>query len=1079
MPYVATIKRYLRSLQSEYEAAVRGGQHTAELSFRSPMDALFKALARDLNPDENHIDVVLEPRNQGRVGRPDWRIHDNRTLGIYGYIEGKGLSTERFDITPYTRQINRYLTLGHKLIITDGIDFVFCINADTEPVIASLIDKVHMTARDWSNLEIDPQFEIYMRNFFDNPAPQQVSESKLVELVAVRTRILADAIKEYVDIPMEEAIDGTERQAIELLSGLRDLVYSHNDPRLRTGAVFADFTAQVIMFCLLYAHRVLCESSDVPTEKESKIKHFIASDINEGDELTPFRNVMLYLKDNANIGGYINQWVDECIKFLSFVQMTDEQLQNPDYHKLFEHFLAEYDSKMRFDYGAFYTPKVLADFVVRLTNYIVERDFDGASIYDDGNTIIDPCCGTGSFLEEVVAHDTGDGAYNLCGFEILPAPYMLANYRMAIIERTLNHSSHRTHIILANTLSNSVFDGNADESTIEGRELNRANQLSTLSLKLIIGNPPSSDAMRSNVTSDFSIIQSLMGDFRPPENERHGRQNIQKQINNPFLQFMRWSCKKLLDSPNHAVLAFVVPLSFLEAESYKYARKYLANMFSTAWVCAIDADARTGVRSGGLFPTMQGRAVIILTKKYGEINQLQTYHFYDFSHMTRAEKETHLASNINSTVGLFSEVALNTETYSFYPTEPFNEELYSKFWPVSGTGGQQTIFLNHCSGIKLAPTAMFTHVKSAMLKRRSREIANGGVVAAGPWFEKQDRAPKEGKIGAFQIALNNCGDARSIDRLLSENIKTYTFRPFLTSNVLLWVDLLKQYARVGGGGTRLRPEIVSAYENDDTIGFAMAHAPKDLNPTLSQFVSFCWYYPDNDMCSRGNSHIYMNQFPEKDTGQMITNINRDLLHIVAELLEKSEENAAKDVVFYVFAILCSQVYLDEFEGALNTVNQSDNRARVPFVNNKDVFNQISTFGRELAELEKLDYSPENILGYDYQALMDCVPSDFYLQNSARPFDEENEELLLSDGRDEIRVYCPITLQHLNISGYDVIKNSWLKFNSYNFTHCGFNRDDMRKLLDFLNILAAHERCVSRLDEIVHEILVGNVDLILP
>ena len=30
---------------------------------------------------------------------------------------------------------------------------------------------------------------------------------------------------------------------------------------------------------------------------------------------------------------------------------------------------------------------------MRLTNRIVEEHFDGASIYDAGNTIIDPCCG--------------------------------------------------------------------------------------------------------------------------------------------------------------------------------------------------------------------------------------------------------------------------------------------------------------------------------------------------------------------------------------------------------------------------------------------------------------------------------------------------------------------------------------------------------------------------------------------------------------------------------------------------------------------------------------------------------------
>ena len=70
------------------------------------------------------FDIILEPRNQGRMGRPDWRIQDRISLGVYGYIEAKGPSNEPFDTTTYRDQINRYLTLGHKLIITDGIDFV-------------------------------------------------------------------------------------------------------------------------------------------------------------------------------------------------------------------------------------------------------------------------------------------------------------------------------------------------------------------------------------------------------------------------------------------------------------------------------------------------------------------------------------------------------------------------------------------------------------------------------------------------------------------------------------------------------------------------------------------------------------------------------------------------------------------------------------------------------------------------------------------------------------------------------------------------------------------------------------------
>ena len=49
---------------------------------------------------------------------------------------------------------------------------------------------------------------------------------------------------------------------------------------------------------------------------------------------------------------------------------------------------------------------------------------------------------------------------------------------------------------------------------------------------------------------------------------------------------------------------------------------------------------------------------------------------------------------------------------------------------------KQQFLINHCSGIKLAPTAMFTHVKAPMLKRRSRDIAINGATEASAWFCK-------------------------------------------------------------------------------------------------------------------------------------------------------------------------------------------------------------------------------------------------------------------------------------------------------------------------------------------------------
>ena len=98
----------------------------------------------------------------------------------------------------------------------------------------------------------------------------------------------------------------------------------------------------------------------------------------------------------------------------------------------------------------------------------------------------------------------------------------------------------------------------------------------------------------------------------------------------------------------------------------------------------------------------------------------------------------------------------------------------------------------------MAPTALFTHVKDSMLRRRTRDAALGQDISS--WFAGQDRKPGQEKIKAFKDALEECGDRSKINELLTNNIKIYSFRPFLTSNVLLWEDVLKKYASIGGGG---------------------------------------------------------------------------------------------------------------------------------------------------------------------------------------------------------------------------------------------------------------------------------------
>jgi type I restriction-modification system DNA methylase subunit len=1080
--YQTIVKDYLRSLQSDYSDALADNQHTAELSFRPPLDRLLKDLARELNGSSDIV-VILEPRNQAGMGRPDWRIHDRNTLGVYGYIEAKGLAPTAFDITPYEGQFNRYLSLGHKLIITDGIDFVYSFDKGAKPQDISLIDKEQMNRPDWSRLTPNPQFEVMMRRFFAEPSPQYCDEGKLVEQVALRTRYLSDEILRYSSIPLAEAMDDTERNAISLLDELRVLVYNHNDQNMRQDKVFADFGAQVIMFSLLYAHRVECTDADSPMEKERKIKGYLSREIIDGQALRPFLTIIHYINNHGDDDSFILTWTDECIRFLSFVHMTEQQRQRPNYHNLFELFLSKFDPRSRFDYGAYYTPSELANCIVRLVDVIVRYNFDGASVFDAENTLVDPCSGTGSFLEQIRRNDAHRGAYTLCGIEILPAPYMLANYRMAVLNQEIEGSRSKNELLLANALSDYVFgEEDANTDTVEGFELNRVHELSLRPITLVIGNPPSSDSSKTNTGADFSKIQALMDDFRPPVENRHGRQNTQKQVNNPHLQFLRWGCEMLEHSNNHSVLAYIVPATFLEAESYKYARKYITEHFSAAWVVAVDADARAGIRSNSMFKTQQGRAILIATRRYGETTPMSEFLFYDISRLAKAEKEAWLEQGADVSLSLFTRHSIDASNYALRPSLPFNEALYASYWPVSGEAEPNAIFKNHCSGIKLAPSSIFTHLKTPMLKRRSKDVMQRGMQATEEWLGSQDKPPQDAETHVFTEALHELGGAQTVDTTLDQNIVDYAFRPFLTMKAFLWQDLLHKFSRVGGGGTRRRPEISKAYSDDRTVGFALSHSPKDQKDSLKPFASFCWYYPDNDLCRRGNSFIYLNQYPaSRNSTTLSGNVNDRLCEQLSALLGLDGIGLMTEVVFYTFAVLCSQVYLDEFEGALFTVNRSDMRPRIPMVNDSDVFNRLVTLGRKVAELEKSDYTPQNLAGLDYDAIKALVPRDFRLSwtRAIQPFDEDNETVTLTDGRVDITIPCPLDAQRLNIAGYEVIKNAWMKFNSYDFTHCAFTVDDMGVFLDLINKLLEYVELVGEIDVVMHDVVEGRYPMIPP
>lgn len=1092
MSFQSIAKSYLKSLQQKVIEAQQTGQFTPELSYRPTLHIFFCSLVNFINKE---IKIVHEPRNQEREGHPDWRFYNSSTMGVYGYVEAKSVNQkDNIPISIYMEQINKYLNLGLNLILTDGIEFIFFYPNKENYKRIYLIDKP-ICSDQWNSLEIKYELESEFRKFFTSEKFRVVSEEQIIKEVAKRAILLSQNIKKLTELEIGSGLTENENKAIEVLHNIKPVLEKHHDIRLRSSDAFGDFIAQILIFGLLYAHRVIDVKNRNPSEIYKILKNFWINSSYKfyTSKLITFRGLIDILEVELNSLGLIGTWYQDSCLLLSHIRLKENQKKNPDYHKLYEKFLEVYDPKAKFDFGVFYTPIQLSKFTVSLTEAIIKSELgNNSSLFQRGNKLIDPCCGTGTFLEQLIIK--GGIKNNLpiiIGFEILPAPYALANYRI-YMEKKDEQYPKNLYILLTDTLSDEL-EKNSDDipRNLIAKEQELARNLSRPPITLVIGNPPSSDSSRKQSSYNQKIINKLLDDFRPEKSELTDRQNIQKQVGNEFMKFLRWSLKKLEDS-NPAILSFILPSSFIEHSSYEYARKFLLTQFDKIWILELDKDGRTGIRSSSLFNTQQGRVLIIGLNKSGEKNKIcESLQYFSITNMSKIEKLDFLNKERKNQIylSIFKQISFDPDNYKMCPIPQFNKGLYNKFWPVyperkTPQNGESYIFARHCSGIKLAPSGMFVHSDKKLLRRRTREIADTEISIdeiKKRWFSNQDKPLANSKFNFDVRRKINEGINSSFD-----NVYSYAYRPFLNIYSFIYEPVFEKLAKIGGGGTRARPEVLNAFYDKDVMGITIAPSPKDIGEKLHRFASFCWFHGDNDLCKRGNAHIFCNYFPiykstkkgrkEKSWDSIPKlNINPVLLNKISDMINDSLKNTANKIVFYVYAILCSDLFLDEFEGALFSYADRKNRPRIPFPNDKGSFNRITEIGKKLAMLEKTTDDIE--ISKEYKKFESLYSEPFRLFTYKINADEEKLDLK-DENKQAILTIRPISRYILNfeVSGYVVIKQ-WLKYHSHRYSRKTFTRNEFNELLQLFQRISDQLELIKDLDTEVELLISGKIKLL--
>jgi hypothetical protein len=1060
-------REYLGQFQTECERIWGEGKTSTELATRPLVHMYLQEVILSLQPLclLEHDSVVT-----GTSNRPDWIFSNPDNFGIYCYADHKGLKAySSYNLSAVeSNQIDRYLAMGRPVFVFDGMEFLFFEGDRSSLERISLVSKSGSKGNDWSSMEINPAVEVKLRELFNAAGFRPWTESDLVIQLALRARAMSESIAEYLQLPEGSGFDDAENELIEALQSLREMVVGHHDPGLANNESCADFVAQVLIFGLFYAHTKSLVVGNEPSERKLHIDGFWAAAAwsNLTNNLKPFGAVHKILSSQLAQNNAISSWYLDAMALLSHAEYMGSQPEPTDYHSLFEAFLDKFDNNIRFERGAFFTPQVLTQWMVSATDQLSIRYF-GNPMVRIAEKIIDPCCGTGGYIESLLkdCDFTGVPYPTLVGFEVLPGPYALAKYRIDQVSLELGIAP-TVDILMTDTLADQLENPRPESENGFSKEQAKASSHAQPPITIVIGNPPSSDTVASDAPR--TIIEAMMDDYRPEKSSIRGRQNIQQGLSNEAYRFLRWSTEKVLKT-GAGIVSLIMPGSIATSVSFSKVRQWLDESFDAVYVLIFDQDGRADQRGNSLFDVLQGRLVLMCVKLDGSTEKVNgQIHIEDIAGRSMLEKHEFLTKSENI-LSTFTRTTVRTQDHRWAQGAEFDEILWGKCWPLLESGDVAGIFNAKCSGTKLAPTHLLFHTDENVLRRRSIAV---GSKSKGTWTKSYDELVEGWWSGQQKVPSSSKFSDGVRERIKesvgrkSDSISRYIYRPFQPGFCLKNELLYQELGKTPGDGTRRRPELIAAF-NQGAIGICVAPSTEDLGSSLHRFVSFADAIPDNDNVSRGNAMVFCDRFPQMKTKKDVWN-DTAVDNISNEFHETiGSQHSPEDAVYYVYAVMNSAAYLGRFGNILYGPSDPANPQRVPVLRDNKALRRIINLGREMAAYE-MGHADAPIL----EGLETDIPAGFPgFELKAAKIDSLENKIVLGDasGTSITCTGIPSEVLSLDVSGHNVVKK-WLRERTYKYLRRPFIDSDLHSLLQLISNIDAQGEKLSEVSDILNPCL---------
>ena len=277
----------------------------------------------------------------------------------------------------------------------------------------------------------------------------------------------------------------------------------------------------------------------------------------------------------------------------------------------YEPFLAVFDPDLRKRLGVWYTPSEVVRYMVARVDRALREDLGIADGLAAENVyVLDPCCGTGAYLAEVLRriaanlHGRGLGALvgsrvrqaateRVFGFEIMPAPFVVAHLQIGLTMQDLdaplaNDGTERARIYLTNALTGWESGTNNPLPFPELEdERKRAGQVKRETpILVILGNPPYDGFADVAVAAEE---RALSDGYRSPKRVRPPEG---QGLNNPYVRFFRMAERRIAEKTGTGVICLISDYSWLDGLSFTGMRERYLEAFDAIRIDCLNGDSR-------------------------------------------------------------------------------------------------------------------------------------------------------------------------------------------------------------------------------------------------------------------------------------------------------------------------------------------------------------------------------------------------------------------------------------------------------------------------------------------------------